>query len=306
MILNSSIALLGFLIVMLPWYVRNINVYGSIMAPGGSRALWLSNYDQTFTYPPDLLNKEAFLATGWKEIATVRFKALSTNLQSAFAAHGAITLFPFILMGIYVNRREELIKLAGLAWLILFFVMTFIFPLAGSRGAFFHAGAAFQPMWWILAPLGLEGILAYLRKRNWGDDQAQAVFRIGLVMITAILTLFVVNLRLFDLGWSEGEENYPSIENFLREKGMGEMDIVIVRNPPGYYLGTGRSALPIPYGNEETVLQVARQFGADYFVLEKEAVLDPMKDLFENPSSNPDFIFLGELNEAKLYRIEFK
>jgi hypothetical protein len=125
-------------------------------------------------------------------------------------------------------------------------------------------------------------------------------------MITAILTLFVVNLRLFDLGWSEGEENYPSIENFLREKGMGEMDIVIVRNPPGYYLGTGRSALPIPYGNEETVLQVARQFGADYFVLEKEAVLDPMKDLFENPSSNPDFIFLGELNEAKLYRIEFK
>jgi hypothetical protein len=305
-ILNSGIALLGFLIVMTPWYVRNINAYGRVMAPGGSRALWLSNYDQTFIYPPDQLNKETFLATGWQEIAAVRLKALSTNLQSAFAAHGAIILFPFTLTGVYVNRRQEWIKLAGLAWLVLFFVMTFIFPLAGARGAFFHAGAAFQPVWWTLAPLGLEEMLAYLRKRNWGDDRAQVVFRAGLVMIVAILTLFVVNLRLFTLGWSEGEQDYPSIENFLQEKGIGEKDIVIVRNPPGYYLGTGRSALPIPYGNEQTVLQVAHQFGAIYLVLEKEAVLDPMQGLFENPMDNPDFIFLGELNETKLFRIESK
>lgn len=305
-VLHSSIALLGFLIIMAPWYARNIAAYGSIMAPGGSRALWLSNYDQTFTYPPSLLNKEAFLATGWREIMMVRLKALSTNLQSAFAAHGAIILFPFILIGVYINRKEELIRLASFAWLVLFFVMTFIFPLAGARGAFFHAGAAFQPIWWVLAPLGLEGALAYLRKRNWGNDQAQVVFRIGLVMIVAILTLFVVNLRLFTLGWGEGEGDYPSIENFLQEKGIGEKDVVIVRNPPGYYLGTGRAALPIPYGNVQTILQVARQFGANYLVLEKEAVLDPMKDLFENPSGNPNFIFLGELNDTKLYRIEYK
>ncbi len=303
---HSIIVLFGFLIIMAPWYARNISVYGSIMTPGGSRALWLTNYDQTFIYPPSLLNKESFLESGWQEISAVRLKALSQNLQSAFAAHGAIILFPFILIGVYSHRKNELVKLAIFSWLILFFVMTFIFPLAGARGAFFHAGAAFQPMWWVLAPLGLESVMAFLRKRNWGDDQATAVFRIGLVMITAILTVFVVYLRLFSLGWSEGEENYPPIETFLMEKGIGEKDIVIVRNPPGYYLTTGRSAVPIPYGDEQTILDIANQFDAYFLVLEKDAVLDPMQDLFESPNANPDFIFLGELNDAKLYRIEHR
>ena len=231
---------------------------------------------------------------------------MSQNFQSAFAAHGAIVLFPFILIGIYAHRKDELVKLIGLAWLILFFVMTFIFPLAGARGAFFHAGAAFQPMWWVLAPLGLESVMAYLRTKNWGDDQARVVFRSGLVMIAVILTVFVVYLKLFSIGWSEGEENYSAIESFLKEKGIEQNDIVIVRNAPGYYLETGRSALPIPYGDERTVLEVAKQFHANYLVLETEAVLEPMKDLFDDPNGNPDFVFLGELNDAKFYRIEFK
>ncbi len=302
----SIIALLGFTLIMAPWYVRNFNTYGGIMTPGGSRALWLENYDQTFIYPPSLLTPESFLASGWQEITTVRLKALWQNFQSAFAAHGAIVLFPFILAGVYAHRRHLLVKIAGFAWLILFSVMTFLFPFAGARGAFFHAGAAFQPIWWVLAPLGLEAVLAFLRKRNWGDDQAQVVFRGAMVVSVMILTVFVVYLRLFTLGWSEGEENYPPIEAFLKEKGITQDDVVIVRNAPGYYLETGRSALPIPYGDEQTVLQVASQFDAYYLVLQESAVLEPMKDLFENPNQNPDFIFLGELDDAKLYRIEIK
>jgi hypothetical protein len=306
--LNAAIALLGFLMIMAPWYLRNLNVYGSIMAPGGSRALWLENYDQTFIYPPDLLSKESFLASGWQAIAIVRLKALGQNFQSAFAAHGAIILFPFILAGFYAHRHHEMVKLAGIAWLILFSVMTFVFPFAGARGAFFHAGAAFQPIWWMLAPLGLEAVLAALRKRNWGDDQARVVFRSAMVMIVMILTVFVVYLRLFGegLGWSEGEENYRPVEKFLQENGIEQDDIVIVRNAPGYYLETGRSALPIPYGNEQAVLAVADQFGAYYLVLETKAVLKPMKNLYDNPNGNINFVFLGELDDTKLYRIELK
>lgn len=304
--LNSLITFLGFLLIMAPWYARNFSVYGSIMAPGGSRALWLENYDQTFIYPPSLLNQETFLASGWQQILIIRLKALWLNFQSAFAAHGAIVLFPFILAGFYSNRKHEMIRLAGVAWSILFFVMTFLFPFAGARGAFFHAGAAFQPIWWVLAPLGLESVLAYLRKRNWGDDQARVIFRAAMVMIVALLTGFVVYLRLFSLGWTVGEEKYLPLEKLLQKNGIQQDDIVIVRNAPGYYLETGRSALPIPYGDENTVVQVASQFDAYYLVLETEAVLEPMKDLFDNPNGNPNFVFLGELEDAKLYRIELK
>ncbi len=303
---NSLIALLGFLLIMSPWYLRNMSIFGTLMAPGGSRALWLADYNQTFIYPPSLLNMDSFLALGWDKIMSDRLAALGSNLLSTFAAHGGILLFPFIIAGAIAYRKDDRIKLAVLAFFILFMVMTFIFPFAGSRGAFFHAGAALQPIWWVLAPLGLESILASLRKRNWGNDQTRVIFRSALVMIAMILTVFVVYLRLFSLGWSEGEENYPPIEQFLVEYGIEKDDVVIVRNAPGYYLQTNRPAISIPYGGKQAILDVSEQFNAYYLVMEPEAALEPIKDLFENPQDDSQFIYLGEVDDTRIYKIEFK
>ncbi|HRQ22122.1 MAG TPA: hypothetical protein PLF42_01735 [Anaerolineales bacterium] len=297
-------ALLGFLIIMSPWYARNLSAFGTLMAPGGSRALWLQNYDQTFIYPPDQLTKESFLEYGWENILADRMWALGTNLQSGFAAHGGIILFPFIVAGIIYYRKDERVKLAVIAWLILFFVMTFLFPFAGARGAFFHAGAALQPMWWTLAPLGLDGILSSLGKKNWGNDQTKFIFRSAFVMIAIILTLYVSYLRVFSLGWGEGEAGYPAVEQFLVQNGIGPQDIVIVRNAPGYYIATGRSALAIPYSGAEAVLAVAEQFGARYFVLEQQATLPELKYLREDPEQDANFEFLGEVNDIYIFRIE--
>ncbi len=298
---------LGFLLIMSPWYARNLSVYGSPMAPGGSRALWLANYDQTFVYPPTVLTKESFLALGWDHIIADRMWALSNNLQSGFAAHGGIILFPFIIAGIIYYRKDERVKLAGIAWLILFLVMTFAFPFAGARGAFFHAGAALQPMWWALAPLGLEEILLSLRKRGIGNDQNRPIFRSALVMVAIMLTVYVVYLRIFTLGWGEGEDaNYPVVEQFLLDNGMQDTDIVIVRNAPGYYLATGRSAISIPYGGEEPILAAANQFDAGYLVLEPAGVLAPIQDLFQNPEGHDKFIYLGELDGTQIYKLEIE
>jgi hypothetical protein len=223
--------------------------------------------------------------------------ALGTNLLSGFAAHGGIVPFPFILAGIIYYRKDERVKLAGIAWLILCFVMSFLFPFAGARGAFFHAGAALQPMWWALAPLGLESILVSLHERGIGNDRNRPIFRATMVMVTIILTVYVVNLRLFVLGWGEGEDKYPAVERYLLEKGIQPADVVIVGNAPGYYIATGRSAISIPYGGEQSIRAVSDQFNAYYLV-------------FESKNSKPDFqkqsqfIYLGEINDAYIYKIE--
>ncbi len=307
-ILHSAFFIfIGFLLITSPWYIRNFQAYGSIMAPGGSRALWLANYDQTFIYPPEQLNLQSFLNLGWDHIIKDRLWALNNNLQSGFAAHGGIILFPFIVAGIIYYRKDERVKLVSLAWLILFFVMTVLFPFAGARGAFFHAGAALQPMWWALAPLGLESILASLQKRGMGHEGNRFVFRSILIMIAMILTVYVVYLRIFTLGWGEGEDaDYPVIEQVLVDNGIQQSDIVIVRNAPGYYLATGRSAISIPYGGEEAILAAADQFEANYLVLEPEAALNPIQDLFQNPEGRSTFIYLGEHDGARIYRIEIE
>ena len=295
--------LLGFLLVMSPWYARNFNLYGSIMAPGGSRALWLDNYDQTFSFPASQLTIQSFLSLGWKEILSDRLWALGNNLQSGFAAHGGIILFPFIVFGIFKYRKDDRVKLGAIVWLILFAVMTLVFPFAGARGAFFHAGASLQPLWWTLAPLGLESVVASARKRGLFSDQAQVIFRSALVLVVVILTGFVVWLRLFSLGWGEGDLGYPKIEQILVEEGAALSDVVIVRNPVGYYIASSRSAIVIPYGDEQTMLALARQFGARYLILESKAVLPQLKDLYENPRGREHFNYLDEFDGARIYEI---
>ncbi len=301
------LALLGFLLIMSPWYARNLSAYGSLMAPGGSRVLWLANYDQTFIYPPEQLNLQSFLALGWDHILKDRLWAFSNNLGSVFAAHGGIILFPFIVAGIIYYWKDERVKLTTLAWAILFFVMTFAFPFAGVRGAFFHAGAALQPMLWSLAPLGLEAILESLQKRGIGHSGNRFVFRSALIMVAMILTVYVVHYKLVKSGWGEGEDvEYPVIEQVLVQNGIRDDDIVIVRNAPGYYLMTGRSAISIPYGGEEAIIAAAEQFDAYYLVLEPEAATEPIKDLFQNPAGRSIFNYIGEYDGARIYKLDLE
>jgi len=298
----SFFVFLGFLLIMSPWYARNLSLYGSIMAPGGSRALWLENYDQTFSYPASQLTMQSFLSLGWKKILTARLWALSNNLQSGFAAHGGIILFPFILVGIIKYRRDDRVKLGALAWLILFAVMTLVFPFAGARGAFFHAGASLQPLWWTLAPLGLESVVTSARKRGLFDDRAQFIFKSVLVLVAIILTAFAAWLRIFSLGWGESE-GYAQVEQFLVERGIEDDVVVIIRNPVGYYTTNGRPAIVIPYCDEQTIVTLAGNFNARYLAIEPNAVLPQIKGLFDVPQDRDHFDYLGEVNGTRIYEI---
>ncbi len=301
----ALLAFLGYLLVMGPWHARSMKLFGSLMTPGGGRLLWLQSYNETFIYPPENLTREGFLEAGWRAAIEDRLFALNANLSNAFAAQGEIFLLPLILVGLWQLRRELRTRLAVSGWLILFLVMTVVFPFAGARGSFFHAGAAFQPYWWVAAPIGLERMLAWLRSRgHFTDANAPFVFQGIIVLLAVLTTSYLVNFRVIANGWARDDAIYASVEEKLRENGIEPQDIVIVRNPPGYFIHSGRSALALPFGDESTILQVAQKFGAKYLVLEKSGTFETIQDLFDHPQSNPSFIYLGEVHDAQLYRIK--
>ena len=299
------LALLGYLLVMGFWHARNLSLFGSALTPGGGRLLWLQNYNQTFIYPPHALTRESFLQAGWELAIQNRVRAFVSNFGNAFAAQGGIFLFPFILIGLWQLRRELRTKIAVIGWLLLFAVMTFIFPFAGSRGSFFHAGAAFQPYWWVAAPMGLDAMIVSARSRGYlSDKNAPYVLQGILVLLAIFMTAYLVNFRVISTGWAKDDLIYPSVEAVLLDYGLLPEDVVIVRNPPGYFITSGRSAIALPFGDESTILAVAQKYGARYLVLEKGGTFESIQDLYEEPQSHPSFTYLGEVNEAKLYRIE--
>lgn len=305
LVAEGSLVIVGYLLTMGFWHLRNLDLFGSALTPGGGRLLWLQNYNQTFIYPPQDLTPESFLQAGWELAWQNRLRAFSANLSNAFGAQGGIFLFPFILIGLWQLRHDLRTKIAVTGWLILFAIMTAVFPFAGSRGSFFHAGAAFQPYWWVAAPIGLDTILAWARQRGQFTDKNAPYFLQGMLVLLAVfMTVYLVNFRVIASGWAQDDVIYPAVEEAFLDAGINPGDVVIVRNPPGYFITSGRPAIALPFGDESTILSVAEKFDGRYLVLEKDGTFESIQDLYDNPQQNLLFIYIGEVNEAKLYRIE--
>lgn len=296
------LAFFGFILVMGPWYARNLNVFGAIMSPAGSKALWLTTYEETFIYPASKLTFDSWIASGWQSILKIRWWSFRTNLMSAIAAQGHLILFPFIVVGIIQMKKDRRAQLGVAAWTILFLVMTFIFPFAGARGSFFHAGAALQPLFWSLAPFGLEHTVAWARKKNRFTDHAYVVFRIALIQIAVMLSAWAVWARVIQDGWDEGELEYPAVERFLVEHGAQPGDSVIALSSPGYAMMTDRPAYAQPSGGVEALIELAERYDIEYFVFQEQGAVEPLRDLYENPQSGGQFLYLGSVNDIRIFR----
>jgi len=298
------LALLGYFIVMGGWHYRSFTLFDSFMTPGGGRLLWLQNYNQTFSYPAESITREGFLNAGWDAALNVRLEAFRSNLGNAFGAQSEIFLLPFIFIGLWHHRKDIRTKITVTGWLILLFVMTLIFPFAGSRGSFFHAGAAFQLYWWVVAPVGLDIVISSIQARGYFRDKyAPYMFQGVLVLVALIATVFVVNQRVIENPPNE-DGVYESAEKIFLENGISPEVGVIVRNPPGYYISSGRPAIALPYGDESVIVQVAERYGAGLLILESTGTFDWIQDLYDNPQDTDLFIYLGEVDDAKLYRIK--
>ncbi len=300
-ILQLALAAGGFFLVTGAWFWHTYGLFGTFMAPGGSRLLWLKNYDETFLYPASQLTFSRWLAQGWAAMFAARLAALKWNLLNAFAAQGELVLAPFILLGIWIHRRNGRVVVACLIWFALLVVMTVVFPFAGARGGFFHAGAALQSLWWAMAPLGLESAIAAARARNMFTSNAFIVFRAALVGLAMLTTLALLAIRVLP-GWGEGEQNYPGQLAFLRQAGLQSSDVVMVRNPPGFFVMTRQPGIVVPYGDAAAMLSAATRYQAKYLIIESAGAAGPIKSVYDDTSSTT-FQFLGEIDGARFFRI---
>ena len=195
-------------------------------------------------------------------------------------------------------------QLAVFAWVLILAAMTLAFPFAGSRGGLFHSGAAVQMMGWVLAPIGLERFLEWgSRKRGWILSQAGPIFRGTLVVLAVLLSATLLYTHLSGGGGGQERRAYIHIDTFLVSKGMLANDIVVVANPPGFYLASGNPAIAVPDGDASILLEAARRYNARYLILEDGSVPAGLASVYENPQGQADLIYLGEVEHARIFQV---
>ncbi|HWQ83780.1 MAG TPA: hypothetical protein VN363_04390, partial [Anaerolineales bacterium] len=227
---HLGLLVLGYLVVMAPWMARNQAVFGSFFSAGGLRPLWITTYNELYTYPASLLTPQRWLASGLPALLAVRLKALGVNLQSLLAVQGQIFLLPLMLVGLWQLRRAWAVRLGGLAWLAILGVMSLVFPHQGWRGGYFHSAAALQPLLWAVVPLGLSTFINWAgAERRWNIPQAQRVFQVGLLVLAAGFSLVVSGGRIFgaspqnpgdSLLWDAPARRYERMGAALEAQGL--------------------------------------------------------------------------------------
>jgi hypothetical protein len=267
-----------YLLVMAPWFVRNIRVIGRPLSAAGVQTMWLTDYDDLYSYGKPLTMR-SYLAWGWGNILKSKIEALWLNAQTLLFVGWMIFLAPLGLVGLWRLRRRVEFHPALLYGALLYLVMSLVFTFPGWRGGMLHSVTALLPTLYAIAMEGLDTFIVWVahRRRTWQPRQAQRALSIGLVGFAALLSavLYAKGLDKF-----RGEHLYGEVAAWMHEH-VPSAGRVMVNDPASFYYHSRRQCLSIPNAEVDTVLDVMARYGADYLLLDGNYV--PLRALYESP-----------------------
>jgi hypothetical protein len=294
---NFLLLILGYTLVMLPWFVRNWMVAGTPLPTIGAKTIWLTTYDDLFSYGREL-SLQTYLAWGWGNILRSKLDALWLNTQTVLAVFCMIFLTPLVLVGWWRLRKHMLYQLATWYGVLLFLTMTLVFTFPGPRGGLFHSGGVLLPFIFTATLVGLDAVVewAAIRRQGWNALVAKPVFGIGLVGLALLVSGFLYYRGVMvGTRWRGGDATYSRLVEWLAAKGQAET-VVMVGDPPGYWYQGGGPSIVVPNEPMETVLAVADRYGARYLVLDRNRPM-PLAPLYAGDIVHPRLLLVYTLSD---------
>ncbi|MEI8131547.1 MAG: hypothetical protein WCG34_03875 [Leptolinea sp.] len=290
------------------WYYRNLTQFSSLFPPHTSRALWMTSYNELFSFPPEQLTFDYWLASGFASILHDRMNALTRNLAVFAGVQGMILFVPLWIVAFWKRRQDTLIQIALAMEVVILLIMSFVFPYSGMRGGFLHSSAALQPLFWGLAAAGAADVIQWAAsKRKWNLRSAEIVLLPGIVLICGLVTIFIFRLVVIGSNpelpaWEGSFRSSENVRELIKANDLLSSTRILINNPAGYALVTGGEAVVIPDGPGISTLAVAKKFDVNYLVLEINHVTG-LDALYDHPQENPMFTLIGNKEDAFLFRI---
>ena len=268
-VLVLAIVLLGYLLVMGPWYLRTWAETGSLAVPGTATTMFLQDYNSIFSYQeqPSL---QSYLAWGAGPILLSKLRAFAENLVVLHG--GALMLLPFSVIGAWVHRRDLRLLPFFLYAALMFFFLTIVFTFPGARGSMRHSGVALLPWLSVLSLLGIRAVVAWLapRRPHWRPGREEKGF--AFIALGASAALSIAFLVYNAGAWDHELQHYQAVAAWLQVRSAGYSP-VMVTDPPAFHYVSGRYAVVTPSDGVGAVVAAADKFGVEYVAL--EAAHDP-------------------------------
>jgi hypothetical protein len=291
-------ALLAYLAVMAPWFARNLVTFGSPYPADGSKALYLTEYNDLFAYGK-ALTLATYLDWGVANILGSKLRALAQNLGTLAVL--LLAQAPFAVIGLVALRRRLELRAFLCYFVLLYLVMSLAFTFPGPRGSFLHSLVAGLPFLMAAAVYGTDRAVGWLgRRRGWGPE-AVPIFSWALVALTLGATIYGVVTAVpnrndrYDLtrrmvGWLEANA------------APGEPAMVL--DPPSIYYFSGRPTIVATNNPPAEAAAVMRRYGARYVFIERDRHLAPWHDWWLGKEAPADLALVGEGEGFRVYALK--
>lgn len=145
----------AFLVVVGPWLVRNLVVFGSALPSAGGATLWITSYNEQFSIGGDV-SIESYLDAGLGFIIGSKLDSWFQLVGRTAVLLGGVFILTFVPALWMARRRRELWPFVAY-FLAMFLAMGGLFTFHAPRGAYYHSAPAWLP---IAIPMAISAVPA--------------------------------------------------------------------------------------------------------------------------------------------------
>jgi hypothetical protein len=132
-----------YAVVLTPWLLRNLTVFGSPLPSAGGHTLWITDYNEQFAIGHDV-SLSTYLAWGWPNIIGSKLESWGELIGRTGVLLGG-TFLIFFIAGLWIFRKRPELAPFLVYFLAMFVAMGAVFTFHAPKGAFYHSAPAWLP-----------------------------------------------------------------------------------------------------------------------------------------------------------------
>ena len=278
-----------FLLVMAPWWARQLTVFGSISPSSASgRILWIRSLAEmnSIVGHPTLAT---FLDQGIGSIVSSRIVGLVQAAVSFIVLVGGVVLVPTMVIGAWLRRQSPDYAPFFVYAIILFAFSALVSAVHVPNGTFIHSAVALAPQATILA---LEGVVAAVvwagTRRNWRVASATRLFLV--VVVALAMSVGVAFSFVTRSVWVAERDLKIAAGTALAAAGAAPGDVVMSLDTGGVKYWTGHPGVVAPADPIGTIQAVAKAYDARWLLVERRDTVAALAPLLEAAGAHPAWI----------------